>query len=78
MIGWRDVPFDNSTIGATAKGTEPHIVQCFVENTTGRSNWDFERELYRVRKVALRVMKCAVLCMYTAVVFPVLCLVPGH
>ena len=51
VIGWRDVPFDNSMIGDTAKGTEPHIVQCFVENTTGRTNWDFERELYRVRKV---------------------------
>lgn len=51
MIGWRDVPYDNSMIGDTAKGTEPHVVQVFVENSTGRTNWDFERELYRVRKV---------------------------
>lgn len=73
VIGWRDVPFDNSMIGDTAKGTEPHIVQCFVENTTGRSNWDFERELYRVRKVTLRVIQstAARTCMNTTAVFPV-------
>ncbi|CAM9421276.1 unnamed protein product [Choristocarpus tenellus] len=52
VLGWRDVPFDNSMIGDTAKGTEPHIVQVFVENSGGISNWDFERELYRVRKAA--------------------------
>lgn len=40
-------------IGDTAKGTEPHVIQVFVENSTGRPNWDFERELYRVRKVGL-------------------------
>lgn len=51
VIGWRDVPFDNSMIGDTAKGTEPHVVQVFVENSDGKPNWDFERELYRVRKV---------------------------
>lgn len=38
-------------IGDTAKGTEPHVVQVFVENSGGKPNWDFERELYRVRKV---------------------------
>lgn len=54
VLGWRDVPYDNSMIGDTAKGTEPHIVQVFVDNSTGRPNWDFERELYRVRKVCLR------------------------
>lgn len=47
------MPFDNSMIGNTAKATEPHIVQVFVENTAGMSNWDFERELYRVRKVGV-------------------------
>lgn len=45
------MPFDNSMIGDTAKGTEPHVVQVFVENSGGIPNWDFERELYRVRKV---------------------------
>lgn len=54
VIGWRDVPFDNSMIGDTAKGTEPHVIQVFVENSDGKPNWDFERELYRVRKVTLR------------------------
>eukprot|EP00903_Cladosiphon_okamuranus_P022094 g20316.t1 len=54
VIGWRDVPFDNSMIGPTAQGTEPHVVQVFVENSTGKPNWDFERELYRVRKAATK------------------------
>lgn len=51
-MGWRDVPFDNSMIGNMAKGTEPHVVQVFVENSKGIPNWDFERELYRVRKAS--------------------------
>lgn len=38
-------------IGNTAKATEPHVLQVFVENTGNIPNWDFERELYRVRKV---------------------------
>lgn len=58
VIGWRDVPYDNSMIGDTAKGTEPHVVQVFVENSTGRTNWDFERELYRVRKVQFFFFFC--------------------
>lgn len=56
VIGWRDVPFDNSMIGDTAKGTEPHVVQVFVENSQGKPNWDFERELYRVRKVTAYIV----------------------
>ncbi|CBN78177.1 Glutamate synthase (NADH/NADPH-dependent), N-terminal part [Ectocarpus siliculosus] len=54
VVGWRDVPYDNSMIGDTAKGTEPHVVQVFVENSNGRPSWDFERELYRVRKAATK------------------------
>ncbi|CAN0467721.1 unnamed protein product, partial [Hapterophycus canaliculatus] len=61
VIGWRDVPFDNSMIGDTAKGTEPHVVQVFVENSGGIPNWDFERELYRVRKVCLEADSVPVL-----------------
>mmetsp|Transcript_16893 Transcript_16893/g.23901 ORF Transcript_16893/g.23901 Transcript_16893/m.23901 type:complete len:1563 (+) Transcript_16893:75-4763(+) len=52
VLGWRDVPFDNSMIGATALSTEPHILQVFIENTSGMRNWAFERELFRARKVA--------------------------
>jgi glutamate synthase (NADPH/NADH) len=52
VLGWRMVPFDNSMIGATALSTEPHILQVFVGNAKGLPNWDFERELFRVRKQA--------------------------
>lgn len=54
VLGWRDVPYDNSMIGNMAKGTEPHVIQVFVENSKGIPNWDFERELYRVRKAATK------------------------
>ncbi len=52
VLGWRNVPFDNSMIGETALGTEPHILQLFVENSRGLPKWDFERELFRVRMQA--------------------------
>ncbi len=49
VLGWRNVPFDNSMIGETALSTEPYVLQLFVENSRGLPNWDFERELFHVR-----------------------------
>jgi glutamate synthase (NADPH/NADH) large chain len=49
VLGWRDVPVDNRSIGETAKGTEPTIRQVFV----GKVKIDqetFERKLYVIRK----------------------------
>src|SRR5688572_21577316 len=33
LLGWRDVPSDNSSLGETVKPTEPHHVQVFVGRT---------------------------------------------
>jgi glutamate synthase (NADPH) large chain len=51
LLGWRDVPTNNSPIGDSAKAVEPVFKQVFV----GRSEYiknadDFERKLYLIRK----------------------------
>jgi glutamate synthase (ferredoxin) len=51
LLGWRDVPTDDSHLGATARAVEPHISQVFVgrgAEVTDRAS--FERRLYVVRK----------------------------
>jgi glutamate synthase (NADPH/NADH) large chain len=53
MLGWRTVPVDNSTLGETAKSSEPVIRQAFIGR--GPSTPDpmaFERKLYVIRKRA--------------------------
>lgn len=55
LIGWRDVPVDNQVIGTLARESEPVIRQVFIEkNSTLRSDVDFERKLYVIRKRAER------------------------
>ncbi len=51
LLGWRDVPTDNSTLGESVKPTEPHHKQVFLKR--GRriaSEDEFERRLYILRK----------------------------
>lgn len=52
VLGWRTLPVDNSDLGKMAKGSEPRTLQCFVDNSKGLSNRDFERELYFVNKTS--------------------------
>ena len=49
ILGWRDVPTDNRSIGETAKGTEPTIRQIFI-GKNAQNQTDFERKLYIIRK----------------------------
>lgn len=49
LLGWRDVPTDNTTIGYTAKAVEPVIRQVFVGRKAG-DEASFERKLYVIRK----------------------------
>ncbi|MDP4145404.1 MAG: glutamate synthase large subunit [Bacillota bacterium] len=51
VLGWRDVPRDNSGIGVTARGTEPIIRQIFIEKC-GCTEEEFETKLYIIRKRA--------------------------
>jgi len=47
LLGWRNVPVDNSDIGSAAKASQPSIEQPFI---SGSSGIDLERKLYILRK----------------------------
>src|ERR1700724_3506997 len=51
LLGWRDVPTDNSSLGETVKPTEPSIMQVFIaRNGAAKTEDEFERKLYILRK----------------------------
>jgi len=51
LLGWRDVPTDNSTLGDSVKPTEPVHKQVFLaRNPQMQSEDEFERRLYILRK----------------------------
>ncbi len=51
VLGWRDVPTDNSTLGESVKPTEPYHQQVFIARGSKIANEDdFERRLYLLRK----------------------------
>jgi len=49
LLGWKQVPVDDSDIGVTAKNTQPVIEQVFIESTMADQP-AFERKLYLIRK----------------------------
>ncbi|MCC0057192.1 MAG: glutamate synthase large subunit [Rhodobiaceae bacterium] len=52
LIGWRDVPVDNSGLTSTTTDTEPHHMQIFIARPEGLTDEAaFERKLYLARKV---------------------------
>ena len=59
VLGWRDVPTDNSALGETAKASEPFMQQVLIERSADLADdLAFERKLYAIRKrshVAIRV-----------------------
>ncbi len=51
MLGWRDVPTDDSPVGPSARAVEPVIKQVFIARDPAiRDDRQFERVLYIVRK----------------------------
>jgi glutamate synthase (ferredoxin) len=51
LLGWRTVPTDNSSLGDTAKFSEPFIRQVFIGRGEGVTDeLSFERRLYAIRK----------------------------
>src|SRR5215467_8170826 len=51
LLGWRNVPTNNSPIGESAKAVEPAFKQVFIERNAYIKNVDeFERKLYLIRK----------------------------
>jgi glutamate synthase (NADPH/NADH) large chain len=54
VLGWRDVPFDNSTLGQTAQQSQPVIRQIFIARGSNVPEGDvmaFERKLYVLRRL---------------------------
>ncbi len=57
VLGWRDVPTDNSTLGETVKPTEPRNMQVFLKRPAKAASEDeFERRLYILRKTISRTL----------------------
>src|SRR6267142_7084133 len=54
LLGWRDVPNDNSLVGDSAKATQPVFQQVFIGSPeavkTPEERQRFERKLYVIRK----------------------------
>lgn len=49
LLGWRDVPVDNSNIADAARAVEPVIRQVFIASTVADNN-AFERKCFVIRK----------------------------
>jgi glutamate synthase (ferredoxin) len=53
LLGWRTVPTNNASLGATAKASEPFMRQVFIgRNKKLTDDLAFERKLYVIRKRA--------------------------
>ncbi|HSM82136.1 MAG TPA: glutamate synthase large subunit, partial [Nodosilinea sp.] len=51
VLGWRDVPTDNASLGETAKASEPFMQQVFIGRSPDLADDQaFERKLYIIRK----------------------------
>ncbi|MGE0749988.1 MAG: glutamate synthase large subunit [Variibacter sp.] len=57
LLGWRDVPSDNASLGETVKPTEPKHMQVFIGRGKDCASEDaFERRLYIIRKFISNVV----------------------
>jgi len=53
LLGWRDVPVDNSSLGESVKAVEPLVRQVFIGRGAQCPDVDsFERKLFVIRKTA--------------------------
>ena len=53
LLGWRTVPTDNASLGATAKASEPFLRQVFIRRNANLADpLAFERKLYVIRQRA--------------------------
>jgi glutamate synthase (ferredoxin) len=60
IIGWRNVPINDSNIGRTARLSEPAIRQVFVARSSDvEDEASFERKLYVIRRRVTRAVKAS-------------------
>jgi len=58
LLGWRDIPTDNSSLGNGAKNSEPFMMQLFIaRNAAIKDDAAFERKLYVIRKLAEQAIR---------------------
>ena len=58
LIGWRDVPVDNTVLGETVKNNAPIIRQFFIKKgKSSQTEKEFQRKLYVVRKQSLFLLE---------------------
>ncbi|HSM34481.1 MAG TPA: glutamate synthase central domain-containing protein, partial [Anaerolineae bacterium] len=58
LLGWREVPTDDSTLGASAVSAEPIVMQMIVRRPVGcHTQDDFERRLMVARKYGTRMVR---------------------
>ncbi|KAB1196898.1 MULTISPECIES: glutamate synthase large subunit [Haloferax] len=57
VFHWRDVPTDNSGLGATALESEPDVWQMLVEPTAEMDEDEFDRALYLGRRAAEKAVE---------------------
>ncbi len=58
LIGWRDVPVDNTVLGETVKNNAPIIRQFFIKKgKSAQTEKEFQRKLYVVRKQSLFLLE---------------------
>jgi glutamate synthase (NADPH) large chain len=50
VLGWREVPVDEATVGATARSVMPSFRQLFVVDPRGATDIDLDRKLFIARK----------------------------
>jgi glutamate synthase domain-containing protein 2/glutamate synthase domain-containing protein 1/glutamate synthase domain-containing protein 3 len=60
LLGWRDVPTNDSIIGKTAKNTKPLLRQIFIGKPSGiKDALHFERKLYVTRKQVENIIRAS-------------------
>jgi len=60
ILGWRDVPTDNTSLGNTARAGEPKVRQLFLQKSEGCSDEQaFNRKLYIVNQRAIHEIRDA-------------------
>jgi glutamate synthase (NADPH/NADH) large chain len=63
VLGWRDVPTNNASLGPTARGAQPVIRQLFIQEeaqglqSVGLDDLAFERKLYVIRRCIENAVK---------------------
>jgi len=58
LLGWRDVPVNNSSLGKSAIAAEPFMAQLFIGRSAAlKDDAAFERKLYVIRKVAEQTIR---------------------